>query len=219
MNETKYLQIIPPTVELESPQVILVGKIAEVAAECMAIEVKDERTSVIASDALTRVRAFLKGIDEEAHAYIKPRNDFIKNFRIRITSLCGDLVKAQSHLTNELLGYRQRIESARQKEQARLDRLAQKRFERAEAQGKPSPIPEAISPVVTGPPKSIRTDIGGVSFRQQWHFVVTNPDLIPKEYWDISQSRLDAAARNLKEKTNIPGGYASWEEVPVTRMR
>ena len=218
MNET-YLQIIPPTAEFLSPQVILASKIAEVVANYMTIVVKDEETSVVAAVALTRVRAFLKSIDEERKAYIQPFNDFVKEINSKSKSLCEDLVKAHLHLISELRDYRQQIEKARQKEQARLDRLAQRRFERAEAQGKPTLIPEAISSIVRGAPKSVETEVSKVTFRTDWRAEIVDESLLPRQYLIPDEVGILAMIRATKGTVKIPGVRAYSVEVPVTRMK
>lgn len=59
-----------------------------------------------------------------------------------------------------------------------------------------------IAPAVTLPaaPK-----VDNTSYRVNWRYRITNPKLIPAEYWIVNESMIGAEVRNKKDKTNIPG--------------
>ena len=64
-EQTALVQINPPINDLDTAEVILNAKISTVCAECMTMRVQDETSAVTANDALARVRAFLRGIEEQ----------------------------------------------------------------------------------------------------------------------------------------------------------
>ena len=207
--------------ENERPKelIVLEKGIIELISPYQKLQVIDKSTEKTAVEGLAVIRNKEREGESLRDSVVRPLNEQVKFYNTLFRQALLPLRSCDDYLQLELSRYRAKVEEARRKEQERLNRLAEKRAERAEAAGKPLPIPEVIAPIVIGSAKTIETSVGMVTFHQSWYFVVTNPDLIPKEYWDISQSRLDKAAINLKEKTNIPGGYATWKEVPSSRVK
>lgn len=68
-------------------------------------------------------------------------------------------------------------------------------------------VREAVEAVVTTPE--------GLSERDDWRFVVTDPAALPREFLVPDQAKLDAAAKLHKGQTQIPGGMAVCRKVPV----
>lgn len=217
MTNEEILRIEPKDLILPSPEVEVREWVTALTDKYSALKVVDEASQVEATAAHAEIHGYLKQIDVEKLVVTKPAREWVQDINSRVLSLVTPLQKLRDTLLSELQVYRNSVREAQAKEQARLDRLAEKRMERAEAAGKPSPLPEPVAPLVTGPLKSIETEEGKSSFVKHWHFVVTNPALIPQEYWDINESRLNAVAVALKEKTVVPGGYAAFKEVPSTR--
>lgn len=213
------LQIKPKNLNILQPEIAIAEWITSLVEKYSTLKVTDEASQVEATAAHAEIHGYLKQIESEKLLVTKPAREWVQNINDRVLNLITPLKKLRDTLLSELQTYRDGIREAQAKEQARLNRLAEKRMERAEAAGRPAPLPEAIAPLVTGPPKSLETDMGNTSFVKHWYFVIVNPDLIPKEYWDINETRLNAVAIALKDKTNIPGGYAAFKETPSTRVK
>jgi hypothetical protein len=47
--------------------------------------------------------------------------------------------------------------------------------------------------------------VGGISIPKVWTFEITDEDLIPREYLDISEVRIRKVVNALKGDTKIPG--------------
>lgn len=62
------------------------------------------------------------------------------------------------------------------------------------------------------------TKYAGVSMRETWHAEVVDETLIPREYWVLDMQKLNAVARALKDKTNIPGVNAVRDFGTQTRL-
>jgi len=107
------------------------------------------------------------------------------------------------------------VEAARVKEQKRLQKLAENRQERAEAAGKPSPIPEAIAPIVEGGPRIITTDDGQMQFMTVWKWEEVDINLIPREHLILDSAKI---TRLVKAGVRELLGIRIWsEEVPVIK--
>jgi septal ring factor EnvC (AmiA/AmiB activator) len=57
----------------------------------------------------------------------------------------------------------------------------------------------------------------GVSIRENWHFEVTDANLLPREYLLPDMVKLNQLARALKGTTSIPGGKAVCEQQTIVR--
>jgi len=211
------LLVNPRDLIIAQPEVALAEWVSSLVEKYSSLQVTDEASEVKATSAHAEIHGYLKQIEAEKLTVTKPARDWVSDINGSVLNLTTPLKKLRDNLLSELQTYRGFVRVAQAKEQARLQKLADNRAAKAEAAGKPAPLPEAVAPLVSGPPMSLETDMGNTSFVKHWHFVITNPDLIPKEFWDINEVRLNAVAVALKEKTNIPGGYAAYKETPSTR--
>lgn len=181
----------------------------------MVIQVKDEATQVEAADALANLRNIIRQVEETRKELVKPLNDHVKFINSRFEQFLNPVKKAENYLREQISQYRAQVEETRRKEQARQDRLAEKRAERAEERGDVRPIPEVVAPMVSGPPKTIEVSTGRLSFMKIRKWEVLNLEKIPREYFVLDESRITKVV-----KAGIPdiSGIRIWEEeVPVAR--
>lgn len=78
--------------------------------------------------------------------------------------------------------------------EAELRREAAERSAR-EAAAQAAIISTAPAPVVEAPKKTTQTASGSVSFRKTWKAVIENPGIVPREYCDPVQSKINAAVK------------------------
>jgi len=105
-------------------------------------------------------------------------------------------------LERELKADRIRQMEALAKEQARLNALAQKRFDNAVAKGKPTPLPVPVAAVVQDQGKSVETENGKVTWIDNWVPEIYDEKAIPREYLMPDMTKLNAAA---KAGIEVPG--------------
>ena len=183
----------------------------------MSLEVVDEPTQGQAAAGLAQLRTFMKQTEENRKELVKPLNDHVKFINGRFETLLRPIKEAENYLELQIRKYRQRIEDARRKEQDRLQRLQERREERAEAAGKPSPIPEVIAPLVTGNIKTVETVNGKVSFRTDWKAEIVDEAKLPREYLMPDVIKINAVVKAQRGTIQIPGVRIYTEEVPVVR--
>jgi len=98
-------------------------------------------------------------------------------------------------LDSELLADRRRQEEAKAKEQRRLDALAQKRFDRAQAAGKPTPLPVPTPAIVPDVNKTIVTETGKMTWIDNYVPEIYDEQAIPRAFLMPDMAKLNAAAK------------------------
>jgi hypothetical protein len=74
----------------------------------------------------------------------------------------------------------------------------------------------ADAPMVA-PKPAPAVDRGGVTFRENWTFEITDWKAIPMEYFTLDETKVAGIVRTMKGATNIPGIRAYAVKVPVSR--
>ena len=98
-------------------------------------------------------------------------------------------------LEDELRADRLRQQAAIAKEQKRQNDLAQKRFDRQQASGKGTPLPEPVAPIVQDTGKKVQVEDASVSWVDNWVPQIVDESLIPREYLMPDMTKLKAAAK------------------------
>ena len=62
------------------------------------------------------------------------------------------------------------------------------------------PAPVAIAPVLKATPK-----VSGISMKKSWAFRVTRPELVPRQYCEVSEAKIRGVVKSLGPAANIPG--------------
>jgi hypothetical protein len=105
-------------------------------------------------------------------------------------------------LERELRADKLRQDEERAKEQRRLDAAAQKRFDRAVAAGKPTPLPVPTPAIVPDVAKTVATENGKLTWVDNWVPEVYDENVLPREYLMPDMTKLAAAA---KAGIEVPG--------------
>lgn len=83
--------------------------------------------------------------------------------------------------------------------------------------------PLEVAPVaprpVFAPPAAIVTapKVEGLAFQEVWEFEVVDEAAVPREYLDVSETRIRKVVQALREKTKIPGVRAFSRRVPKVK--
>lgn len=215
VDDTPLVQIIPGTTILNKAEVTLNAKVTALSEEYLALKVIDGESNTRAHEALARLRTFLKQIESRRKSYLEPINQYIKYINSRFFAVIQPIEKAEHHLISEISNYRRLINESSQKEQDRLQRLAERRIKQAQTLGKSLPVPEAIAPFVPGAPKTIETDIGKITYRIEWKAEIIDESALPREYLMPNEAKINAIVRASKGSIQIPGVRIYSVEVPV----
>jgi hypothetical protein len=208
------ITISPVEVNPFTPEVALRITIAELLEGLTGLKVTDKETEAIASSGLVRIRNFRKNFDADRKGHLKPLREYTSKLNSKCDELIAPLNPVEADIVRQLGAYRKAVDKAAQKEQARLQRLAERRQERAEAKGEVPVIPEVLAPIVEGAPKSIDTEGGKVSWRIDWKAerIKGQEHLIPR---DLFHTEIIYKVIDVK----VPGYRIYSEKVPVTRPK
>lgn len=201
----------------DKPQELLVieKEGGEIVHSYMAIEVHDEQGLTDAAVALANIRSFLKKAEDTRKALVQPLNDHVKWINDQFKVATNPMKDADAHVSTLIQDYRAMIEQARVIEQNSLWREAEDRREAAELAGEPSPIPEAIAPIVEGGARIIATDSGQMQFMKVNKWEIEEEELIPREFLIAD---LAAITKAVKEGRKEIQGIKIWTvDVPVIR--
>jgi len=197
------------TMQVETPkEIIELEQHLATVSPFLTLQVIDGGTQRKAGTALTKVRNQIKETTKIQDYLIEPNKTAIARIKEQCNRVLFPLRMIESHIASQLSAYANMLEAARVKAQAHQDKLQENRDVRAEEKGIERPLPEMVAPQVVAAPKTISTDAGKLTMRENWHFVVTKELDIPREYLTINQTALNAVARAFKDHTLIPGGYA-----------
>lgn len=105
---------------------------------------------------------------------------------------------------------RRRLEQERQAAEAIAKKAEEdRRIAQAEELEKAN-MPEAADMVLSAPVQVVvaqqqATKVEGISFRENWRFIIDNPELLPRDYLMPDEKKIGAIVRAMKKNTSIPG--------------
>lgn len=171
--------------------------------EIKGFEVTDDATRDFASNFLPRLRGFLRKAEEVRKGLVSPLNDEVSKINGLFRTSLQSAKDAEQSINRQLVKYQQEQIDAARKEQERLQRVADKRQERAESKGETPTIPEAIAPLVDTPVKTIKTDGGSVTFKtvKKWRWARPgksenrSTSKLPDMFWIANEKLIDKAVK------------------------
>ncbi len=182
-------------------------RLSQLVSDSLSIAVISENTQKLAGEKILDIRKAIKQVEDERHGWTDPLEAQKKRLIGIFKPVLTELEFAESHLKQQLNDYFMKQKEAERKEQERLQKLAQKRFDKAQEAGKPTPFPVAIAPVVQMVEKTVQTEAGKITYISKWKARVTDSSKIPDEFWlhEINYHALDTVASDTKGTAKIPG--------------
>jgi hypothetical protein len=226
-NQPQALIVRPREFILAQPEIVLSEWINSLVNKYSSLEATDSASEIAVAGAYNEVHQILKQVEREKLFITSPARQWVIDTNNKVSDLTSPLEILEVDLKDNLADYREQVREAQAKEQARLQKLADNRKARAEASGKPSPLPEAVAPLVSGPPKILETETSKTGFRLNWKAerIIGQEHLIPKEQFmtedvlEVVDRQVNAIARSSKGTIQIPGYRIYSEEAPVTRSK
>lgn len=205
-----------------------------VEALCKIPTVNNQPEYDAAAKLLSEIKARAKELDEQRKEITKPLDDAKAKVMDLYRAPLNLLKDAETKIKNLLIDYTRRVEEAAKAEQRRLEELARKEVEaekkriaaqikRAEESGKlekAEALMEKIEQVEAKPIPVIAPQIStprGVSFRENWYAVVTDENLVPREYLMVNTAALDKIAKATKGSIKIAGVDFKMEKIVASR--
>ena len=170
-----------------------------------ALKVVDDESAAEATDLGVQCAAIERAV-EEARKYFKaPALAFSKNIDAFANAYKDKAQAAKRSLSGKLGAYQRKKEEEARELLRRQQEEARKLQAQAEAEAKAlgTDAPQVVVPASAPVPTQIRTTQGKAVMQKRWVCTVENPDLVPREYCEVSQTLLNKAmAAGIRE---IPG--------------
>lgn len=184
----------------------LVEQAESIQEKAINFQVTNDSQMVSATNLLSVIAKHKKELEEQRKFLVKPLNDHVKSINNRFKTYSLPLDRADKTLRDKVLSYRQEQERKRREEEERLRKLAEKeqaRLEKkAEKKGEPTP-PPIIVPTIEGPAKTVQADYGTASIKQVWVHEIVDEQQIPREYLMVDEKKIAAVVK--AGIRNIPG--------------
>lgn len=171
---------------------------ALVARDALSVDVRPIETDedrIQANSMRVRIKDWLAEFVKHEKRVCDPQYQAWKNSKAWFAEQRKPAEDLDAALSRELQADRQRQLEATAKEQARLNALAQKRFDNAIAKGKPTPLPVPVAAIVQDVGKTVEVDGAKVTWIPNWVPEIYDEKAIPREYLMPDMAKLNAAAK------------------------
>lgn len=193
------------TKEIKPKTLAIANKLSPMDKEITSLKISDQSSLNKAVEYLSQVNQFLDKLTEEKEKLTKPINEALKEIRARY--------KPAETIANELISHLRAEMSKYQTELMRIKRIEEDKIAAKLASGKMT-LNTAVKKMeaVVAPEKSTETDSGKVTFRTDKILRVVNLELIPREYFDLNESKL---LKVLKSGIVISGAILEEVQTPI----
>lgn len=165
------------------------------ASSVYSFRVHDAQSEALAVQFAGILHKEIKGFEAGKAEVVDPQYQVYKRGLAWFMDRINPRKKAREHLRKEIEDYRARQRASVQQSLAVATSHAE--------------VSRAVEAVVARPE--------GLSEREEWTFVVDDPNQLPREFMRPDQAKLDAFAEMYKASTAIPGGRAVLRKVPILR--
>lgn len=170
----------------------------------------------LATDDLTIIRRLKRALEEKRKDYLAPFQDHIKEVNDAFKRLGEPILLADKFTSDKMLAFTVKQNLIRQAQ----EEINRKRMEAAQAEMKlKGELSETINLVEVLPEqqKTIRTDVGTVSQRDNWKYEVVDFSLLPDEYKEPNIALLTRVVKASKGQLKINGVRIYNEPILATR--
>lgn len=168
---------------------VVKGQVSKLENQANAVTITTSEQNDEAMNLKAKLKETAKAITTRKEEITKPLNTALKSARELFAPLEAQLATADSIIGGKLLAYKRQVEAeARAKEEAIAKKVEAGRMRLDTAEKKLDEV-ERVE-------KTTRTDHGTVQFRKIKKVRISNPSLVPDEYWQINEVlvRRDALA-------------------------
>jgi len=215
-----------------------------VADQASAIVVRDQASLTAANQFLLAVKALLKEIAstfdpiiDKAHQAHKEALEKKKKHEAPllqaeriVKGLVGNYLQEEERKRREAEAEAYRVEQEKIRAEAEKTRLADEALKKAaaaEAKGEGEKVDaildraaakidkvDAAIPAPAPPPPPKPVTAPGISSREVWLFQVVDPDLVPREFMVVDESKIRRVVQAMKSGSKIPG-VRVWSEKQI----
>jgi len=181
-------------------------KIQELEKEQNGIMIKVQEVKIIDQVTLTDAVSFtqeikraIKRVEDLRKFFVNPLNKQVKEINLKFKPIITDFESAEKKLKEKIIAYQNEEEVKRLKEEDRLRKLQEKKYEKeiakSEKKGEIAPPPPA--PVHIEKPKT-----EGLRITKRWTYEIVNEAEVPREYLCVDTKKIgkvvSAGIRDIK---------------------
>jgi len=184
-------------------------------AQAQALTIKSVDDYEEAAGWLKSIKGFLQVIETARLKVTKPLNEALRARNAEAKEAAQPLLEAEGKIKRSMIAYSDAQDRIRREEQRRQNEAAERErqrlaeiSERAAAKGqdkKAENFADRAAAVQAPLVQTAAPKVAGVTIPKVWTFEITDEDLIPREYLDVSEVRIRKVVNALKGDTNIPG--------------
>jgi hypothetical protein len=168
-----------------------------------------------AAELLKSIKASLATIEDARTRITKPLNDALRETNAQAKAAAAPFLADELAIKRAMIAYSDVQDRLRDEEQRRQNEIARKEqlrlqeiADRAAAKGQESKaevFQERAQSVVAPIAQQAPPKVGGISIPKVWTFEITDEALIPREYLEVSETKIRKVVTALKKDTVIPG--------------
>ena len=186
----------------------------DIVAQWVPVKVETAEQVQKVTEVMVLGQRYIKNLNDQDDQFCKPLYDHWKFMKGEFTKRRKPVEQVVDAAKAALSDYRRREVEAQAAEQKRLNAQAQKRFDRAQASGKGTPLPVPVAPIVQDTGKRVETALGTTTMVDNYLPEIMDETKIPREYLVPDMAKLKATC---KAGIEVPGVQRVNHPYPVTR--
>lgn len=204
-----------PNLAADPEVAALVPERSKLAAFAKGLVIKTQEGYEKAADLLKTIKGNLRTIEDARTRITGPMNEALREINKQAKEASALFLEDEKIIKRAMIAYSDEQDRLRAEEQRKANEAAERErkrqleiADRARAKGQESKAElheERAAAVVAPISQHVAPKVDGVSIPKVWDFEITDPAAIPREYMDISETRIRKVVQALKGGTNIPG--------------
>jgi len=203
--------------ELKSDPVItgLTPVVESLRTFASGLVIKSAEGFEVAASRLKIIKGALAQIEDARTRITKPINESLRETNAQAKAAATPFLADEYLIKQAMIKYSDEQDRLREAEQHRQNEIARKERERLQAiadaaaakgqENKAEKFQERAAQVVAPIAHQAAPKVVGVSIPMFWDFEVVDEKLIPREYFDRSDTRIRKVVTAMQGNTNIPG--------------
>jgi hypothetical protein len=204
-----------PDLSTDSTVTALSPVLADLRAFAKNLVIKTVQGYEAAAERLKHIKGALATIEDARTRITKPLNETLREVNAQAKTAAAPFLADEQTIKRAMIAFSDEQDRRRREEQRRLDEKAEadrrrllEAAQRNEAKGntaKADAFEERAAQVVAPVAQTAAPKVAGISVPEVWDFEVTDEDLIPRAYCEVSAKRIRAQVQATKGMTQIPG--------------
>ncbi len=180
--------------------------------------IQSDSQLLLAGNLLSDIRKYRDELEKQRTGFVKPLNDTVKKINEVFKTRLNPLDLLESSIKAMMQTYQ--TKKVKEQTEARIKAEEEARMKAAMdvMAGKAAEV-VVIKPIIQDAPKTISSEAGKVTFRDNWKYRVVDINLIPRNLMIENPAAINAQIAAGAREKSIPGIEIYNEPIPVTNRR